>query len=66
MKVRNHPCAKDCPRRTATCRINCPDWAEYVVNRNADYEQDRKSKDAMYARYQNAVHERVEKRTRKK
>ena len=27
----------DCPRRCAGCAINCPDWAEYVKERDARY-----------------------------
>lgn len=24
-----NPCGRDCPKRTAICKITCPDWAEY-------------------------------------
>nr|DAP48210.1 MAG TPA: hypothetical protein [Caudoviricetes sp.] len=33
------PCAKDCPDRSAECRLTCPKWAEYTAERAKDYEQ---------------------------
>lgn len=32
-----HPCSKDCQFRSAECRLNCPEWLEYVKQRNAEY-----------------------------
>ena len=28
-----------CPRRTAGCAVNCPDWAEYVEEREKCYKE---------------------------
>ena len=37
-----HPCAKDCPRRSAECRSTCPEWAEYEAAKKADYAEREK------------------------
>lgn len=29
----------DCPRRCAGCSVECPDWAKYVAERDADYDK---------------------------
>lgn len=34
----------DCPRRCAGCAVDCPDWAKYVAERDAEYQ---KRKDEM-------------------
>ena len=26
-----NPCVQDCPRRTATCHADCPDYAKYAA-----------------------------------
>lgn len=33
------PCAKDCPDRSAECRLTCTKWAEYTTERDKDYEK---------------------------
>lgn len=41
----DHPCKKDCPRRTGTCRAMCPDLAAYNAARaeaHAEREAERK------------------------
>lgn len=30
---------QDCPRRSATCRIFCPEWKKYVEERDKEYER---------------------------
>lgn len=39
-----HPCFNeetrtDCSRRHAGCAVDCPDWAAYVKERDAEYER---------------------------
>ena len=29
----------DCPKRCAGCAVNCPEWAAYVKERDAEYER---------------------------
>lgn len=29
MKAPKNPCGRDCPRRAAFCRKDCPEWAKY-------------------------------------
>ena len=41
--MKKNPCGKECPRRAVGCAVSCPDWAEYVKERNKDYEK-RKEK----------------------
>lgn len=31
----------DCPKRCAGCAVNCPEWATYEKERNAEYERRR-------------------------
>lgn len=33
-----HPCRKDCPKRTAECKRDCPDWAKYAAAKKTEYE----------------------------
>lgn len=33
----NEETRTDCPKRCAGCAVNCPDWAKYVEERNAEY-----------------------------
>lgn len=42
MTKRDHPCAKDCPDRSAECRLTCTAWKEYVEKRNIDYDEEHK------------------------
>lgn len=28
---------QDCPRRSATCRLSCPEWKKYVEERDKEY-----------------------------
>lgn len=37
--MRDQPCKKDCPRRSAWCGATCPDWQKYVKERDAEYEE---------------------------
>ena len=39
------PCARDCPRRSATCAATCKEWKEYVKARNAEYEQKQRERE---------------------
>lgn len=36
--LRKQPCDRNCPRRAAGCAVSCPDWAEYLKRREADYQ----------------------------
>ena len=65
MKARRNPCYY-CENRTATCRLECPEWAEYVKERDADYEKAAHDKERMYGEYQQRVHDRIEKHTKRK
>lgn len=40
-----HPCSKDCPFRSAECRLNCPEWLEYVKQRNDEYKTRQRERD---------------------
>lgn len=33
------PCAQDCERRSAECRISCKEWKEYEVIKMAEYDE---------------------------
>ena len=46
--MREHPCKKDCPDRTAGCGATCDEWQKYVKERNADYEQRAKQRESDY------------------
>lgn len=35
----NRETRTDCPRRHAGCAVDCPDWAAYVKERDAEYER---------------------------
>lgn len=39
--MREQPCKKDCPRRSAGCGSTCEEWQKYVKKRNAEYEERR-------------------------
>lgn len=36
----------DCPRRSAGCAVNCPDWEKYAKQRNEMYERNMTTRDA--------------------
>lgn len=40
-----HPCKPDCPRRSATCRIDCEDWAKYEAARLEKYARRDRERD---------------------
>ena len=60
---RNNPCYR-CTNRTTTCRLDCPQWAEYVKERDAAYEAAAKIRqvETDYADYRFNLHERIERR----
>lgn len=29
LKLKNHPCKRECPRRYGGCKLTCPDFIEY-------------------------------------
>lgn len=35
----NEETRTDCPKRCAGCAVNCPEWAAYVKERDAEYER---------------------------
>lgn len=37
----------DCPGRHSGCAVDCPAWAEYVRQRNAEYAKKRAESDAV-------------------
>ena len=39
MVKRNHPCALDCPNRSATCHSECAAWQEYEAQKFLDYKR---------------------------
>lgn len=39
----------DCPRRHAGCAATCPEWAEYVKERDRDYASRKKTLDELQA-----------------
>lgn len=58
MVRRDNPCF-GCESRSATCRLDCVLWLEYVDKRNKDYERETKLKNAERD-YNNYVTERIE------
>lgn len=32
-------CPRDCPKRSATCRTDCPDWQAYEKAKSEEYRQ---------------------------
>lgn len=46
MKLSDNPCKRDCPKRSPTCHINCPEYAEYKVKRDKENESIQKKRDA--------------------
>lgn len=59
----NNPCYH-CDHRSTTCRLECPEWAEYVKERDAMYAKAEKIRKANYdfASYRANLHERIERR----
>ena len=37
----NEETRTDCPKRRAGCAVDCPEWAAYEKERNAEYERRR-------------------------
>ena len=35
----NQPCKKDCPDRSATCRLSCEKWIQYESERTKEYDR---------------------------
>lgn len=46
MKLSDNPCKPDCPKRSPTCHINCPEYAKFKVKRDKEKESIQKIKDA--------------------
>lgn len=55
-----HPCKKDCPRRSTTCRSECPDWAEYEAEKAERYAHQLRES-MIVATIGEAVHRQVKK-----
>ena len=36
------PCKRNCPRRSMTCRVECPEYADYAACKMAEYERNAK------------------------
>jgi hypothetical protein len=49
------PCAKDCPKRNATCHSVCPDYKEWRAKKDRENEAKRKEKEIFYALFDNEV-----------
>lgn len=43
--MKEQPCKRDCPRRTAGCGATCKEWKDYVAERNAEYEERHRNDD---------------------
>lgn len=46
MKLSDNPCKRDCPKRSPTCHIACPNYAEYKAKRDKENEALQKKRDA--------------------
>jgi hypothetical protein len=55
MKDVRPPCGKYCDRRKQACAVGCKEWADYVAERNAAYEQRRE--ESITAAYYQRLHE---------
>lgn len=55
--VRNHPCRKDCPDRSAECRLKCPAWLAYVRERDEQYA--KPNYDLQFAQYVSSIRLRI-------
>lgn len=38
-KIKDHPCRRDCPRRTAECKLTCEKFIEYEKKHMEEYER---------------------------
>ncbi len=48
--LRYQPCAKDCARRSAVCRLSCEKWREYeAVTRPGIYAEQERRRAGIYA-----------------
>lgn len=48
MVKRKNPCyvdGKDCERRCPGCSAKCPEWQEYLIERNAGYKKAQKKRE---------------------
>lgn len=43
--MKEQPCKRDCPRRSAGCGATCKDWQDYVAERDAGYEERKRKAD---------------------
>lgn len=46
MKLSDNPCKRDCPKRSPTCHIDCPEYAKFRVNKDKENESIQKQRDA--------------------
>lgn len=37
----NEQTKTDCPKRSQSCRLDCPKWAAYLIERDKEYERRR-------------------------
>ena len=45
MKLSDNPCKRDCPKRSPTCHVSCPEYAEYKAKREKENESVQKKRD---------------------
>lgn len=45
MKFTENPCKPNCPKRSPTCHISCPDYAEYKAKWDKEKEKIQKKRD---------------------
>ena len=43
--MKEQPCKRDCPRRSAGCGATCKEWHDYVTERDAEYEERKRKND---------------------
>lgn len=41
-----HPCTKECPERTATCKRTCKRWKEYEPAKREEYKERQERSEA--------------------
>lgn len=46
MKLSDNPCKPDCPKRSPTCHVSCPEYALYKEKKNKENENVQKKRDA--------------------
>lgn len=44
--MKNHPCQRDCPERTADCRLTCKRYKEHFAEQQAEYAAKTKARNA--------------------